>query len=75
MSVNIPAETQKRIDASFARKLWRGTVTDASPLEVQARGEAVSVGCLHLDSYTPGVADVVLVYREGVVNIVLGKIV
>jgi len=75
MSVNIPAEIEDRISRNFSRRFWRGTVTDASPLEVQGLGESVSVGCSHLASYTPGLSDVVLVYRDGLVNIVLGEIV
>lgn len=75
MAVNIPAETRRIADAKFRRHLWRGVVADDSPLTVTPLGESTAIPCQRLASYTPGMSDAVLVYREGLTNIVLGEIV
>lgn len=72
--MNIAAAIQERLGAEFAARLWRGSVTSTSPLEVDPLGETTGVPCKRLASYTVTLSDTVLVYRGGGENIILGKV-
>ncbi len=60
-------------DATDALALRVGTVTDDSPVEVNIGG-VDGLTAAHLASYTPVIADVVLVAQTKTDLIILGKI-